>query len=343
MILLSEKKRNLQIFSASEEHADDWTEIFLKGMKSCRWMKKYLTRQNITEYDVKMSFLQDLKNKTADELLLIAYVDDFPAGIIRFDSYFIPGASKIISHFPLLHPRYQRKGIGKELVKQGILSAYKDGNNDIWSESWALNKKEINIYRSFYEKIGFESKSFRLEMSCSISSFNDKKNEVRNDIEIISSNKISTEMIDMISQSYGESKDVLHEIEKLGDPLITKSFLNRTKESFESLGFVVNCLIAKYQGNLCAGLLTATTKNKGMILEIGVLPEYRSKRIAWHMISQYLSKMKKQSISEVVLGVDESNTPAIKLYEKLGFRQIWFGHLMLLVDKTKLGLNNDCE
>ena len=75
-----------------------------------------------------------------------------------------------------------------------------------------------------------------------------------------------------------------------------------------------------------------------MILEIGVLPEYRGKQIAWHMISQYISKMKKQRIDEVVLGVAESNIPAIKLYEKLGFQQRWFGHLMLLVDKTKLGL-----
>lgn len=329
---------NLQIFSASEEHADDWTEIFLKGMKSCRWMKKYLIRQNITEYDIKMSYLQDLKTKTTDEQLLIAYVDDFPAGIIRFDSYFIPGASKIISHFPLLHPRYQRKGIGKELVKKGILTAYENGSKDIWSESWAQNKKEINSYRSFFEKIGFESKSHRLEMSCSTSSFNEKKNEIRNDIEIISSNEISTEMIDLISQAYSNSEDILHEIENLGDPVIAKSFLNKTKESFESLGFEVNCLIAKYRNSLCAGLLTATVKNRGMILEIGVLPEYRGKRIAWHMIRQYISRMKKQRISEVVLGVDEHNIPAIKLYEKLGFQETWFGHLMLLVDKTKLGL-----
>lgn len=334
---------NVQIFSASEEHADDWTEIFLKGMKSCRWMKRYLSKQNITEYDVKMSFLEDLKNKTADEQLLIAYDGDFPAGIIRFESYFIPGANKIISHFPLLHPRYQRKGIGKKLVKKGILNAYKKGVKEIWSESWALNKKEINIYRSFFEKNGFESKSYRLEMSCSTSSFSETKNEVRKDIEIISSNEISTEMINLISQAYSNSKDVLHEIENLGDPIVAKSFLNRTKEIFESLGFEVNCLTAKYRDNLCAGLLTATTKNKGMILEIGVLPEFRGKRIAWQMINQYISNMKKQRISEVVLGVDENNIPAIKLYENLGFQRTWFGHLMLLVDKTKLGLNNDYE
>jgi len=334
---------NVQIFSATEDHADDWTEIFLKGMKSCRWMKKYLNRLNITEYDVKMSFLEDLKTKTLDEQLLIAYVDGFPAGIIRFDSYFISGANKIISHFPLLHPRYQRKGIGKELVKKGIIIAYENGIKEIWAESWALNKKEINSYRSFFEKIGFESKSYRLEMNCSTSLFSAEKNEVRNDIEIFPSNEISTEMINIISQAYSNSKDLLHEIENLGDPAVTESFLNRTKEIFESLGFEVNCLIAKYKDNLCAGLLTATTKNKGMILEIGVLPEYRGKRIAWHMINQYISKTKKQRISEVVLGVDENNAPAIKLYEKLGFQRTWFGHLMLLVDKTKLGLNNDYE
>ncbi len=334
---------DLQIFSASEEHADDWTMIFLKGMKSCKWMKRYLSRQNITEYDVKMSFLEDLKAKTSDEQLLIGYIDGFPAGIIRFDRYFISGTSKIISHFPLLHPRYQRKGIGRKLVKKGTMNAFENGIKEIWSESWALNKKEINIYQAFFEKMGFESKSYRLEMSCSTASFFEEKSEFNKDIEIISSNEISNDIVNLISQAYGNSKDLLHEIENLGDPLIAKSFLNRTKEIFESLGFEVNCLIAKYRDNLCAGLLTATTNNKGMILEIGVLPEYRGKRIAWQMISQYISRMKIRRISEVVLGVDEGNIPAIKLYKKLGFQRTCFGHLMLLVDKTKLGLNNDYE
>lgn len=338
---MTDKIPNLRIITVTEEHADDWTEIFLLGIKSCRWMRKYFARQNISEYDVKLSLLQDLKTKSEDEILLIAYDGEYPIGIIRFDSYYIPGASKIISHFPLIHPRYQKKGVGRALVKKGSILAMDKGNKDIWSECWALNKREISNYQQFYEKIGFESKSFRLEMSCNVYSFDEKKCETREDIEILISNEITDDFVELISKSYSDSSDILHTIEDLGNTKIANAFLNRTKKTFEALGFRVDCVIAKYRGNLSAGLLTATAKNKGMILEIGVLPNYRGKRIAWHLISKYIVKMKKQKIGEVVLGVDENNFPAVNLYRKLGFNQSWFGHLLLLVDKAKLGLNND--
>ena len=330
---------HLEIKVVKEEHIDDWADTFLAGIRSCRWMRKYFSRQNLSEYDVKLSLLEDLKLQTQDELFLIAYVDNFPAGIIRFDSYYTPGASKIISHFPLIQPKYQRKGIGKELVKKGIQIISERGIKDFWAECWALNRKEIAVYQEFYEKIGFKSQSNRLELCCNTFSFNEKNLEVRDDIEVNISNELTSEFVSVISKAYGNSRDILHSIENLSNESIAKTFLERTKETFEKLGFKVQCILAKHKGKVCASLLIATSKNRGMILEIGVLPEFRGKRIAWHIISQYIVKMKKQKIGEVVLGVDAENLPATSLYERLGFKRTWFGHLMVLVDEIKLGLN----
>jgi ribosomal protein S18 acetylase RimI-like enzyme len=49
--------------------------------------------------------------------------------------------------------------------------------------------------------------------------------------------------------------------------------------------------------------------------------------------------MKNQGVKEIILGVDSENLPAIKLYEKLGFEKTWFGVLMLLEEKEKLGIS----
>ena len=84
--------------------------------------------------------------------------------------------------------------------------------------------------------------------------------------------------------------------------------------------------------------MTATSRKKGMILEIGVIPKYRKLKIAQNLITNYIIQMKNQGIKEIVLGVDHENVPAINLYEKLGFKKTWFGVLMLLEDKEKLGL-----
>jgi ribosomal protein S18 acetylase RimI-like enzyme len=326
------------IKNATADDAENWAKIFIKGMNSFRWMARYIKEQNISELDVEISINQDINRKSDAELFLIAYLSEKPIGIIRIDEYWVPRAVKILSHFPLVLPKYQRKGVGKLLVKEGIKQANAKGFTDCWIECWSMDKREINLYQTFYEKIGFQRKSDRLEMKCSLEQINIEKEIVLKDLRSHSSQEVTSDFVKAISTSYGNSLDKLHTIEHLDNPKITEHFLEKTKETVENVGFSVQCIIAKYERKLCAGLMTATMKNRGMILEIGVMPKFRKLKVAQSMITDYMLQMKNQGIKEIVLGVDRENLPAIKLYEKLGFKITWFGVLMLLEDKEKLGL-----
>ncbi len=323
---------------ATPENADDWAKIFINGLNNCRWMTRYLKEQNISELDVSISISQDINKKANAELFLMAYIAEKPVGIIRIEEYWIPKSVKIISHFPLILPRFQRKGIGKSLVKEGIQQTYAKGFKDCWTECWSKDRREISLYQAFYEKIGFQKKSDRLEMECSLEQFKIEKEVVLNGLKTYSKKEVSPSLIKAISTSYGDSLDRLHAIEKLANPKITKHFLKKTKETAESIGFNVQCIIAKYKQRLCAGLMIAISKNRGMILEIGVIPEFRQLKIAQKMITDFLIQMKNQGVKKIILGVDKENFPAIKLYEKLGFEKTWYGVLMLLEDKEKLGI-----
>ncbi len=62
---------------------------------------------------------------------------------------------------------------------------------------------------------------------------------------------------------------------------------------------------------------------KGHIISIAVLPEYRRKGIGTALMKAAMRSLKEvYGCKEVYLEVRVSNTPAIKLYEKLGFRKV---------------------
>ena len=335
---MSKLPQKLTILHATEDHASDWSDVFLEGLKRYRWMMRYLKTQNITRYDVVQSFLQDIRNLTQAEQLLIAYIKDKPVGIIRFDNYFIPSATKILSHFPLIIPRYQRKGIGTALVQKGILNAYERGFEDVWAECWSLHQREISTYEDFYNKIGFKTISNRFEMNCQLKNYNPIILEDSENIKTISSDEITDEFVEAISLSYAESKDALHSFENLGEKEIAKKFLIQTKKSFDSLGFMIDCKLIKCNDQICGGMMTATSNIRGMVLEIGILPSFRGKKIAKKVISDYLNQLKEKQLFEVILGVDAMNEPAINLYEKLNFSKTWKGCLMFLDDKKKINI-----
>lgn len=335
-------KFNLEEIEISEVNSkitSDWTRVFLKGMTSFRWMNRYIKSQDISELDVEISIEQDLMNKSRNEQFLIAYYENLPIGIIRAAEYWLTNSFIIPSHFPLVIPRFQRKGIGKLLVNKVIQNALLKGYKEIWAETWSKDKREILVFQSFYEKIGFRTKSNRSEMICNLENYEIENNRYKLSLEIITDDKINDSIIEAISKSYAKSKDKLHKIERLGDFNICKDFLKKLKTTFEQLGFELKYITAKSSGNLCAGMITATSKIKGMVLEVGVLPKFRKKGIGLKLVTDYMNNLKKEELNEVILAVDKENLPAIELYQKLGFKHNWHGIIFLLENKHKLDIN----
>ena len=330
------KQEDIQIINATEDHIDDWTLVFLKGMNSHRWMSRYLKEQNITKIDVSLSIKEDIEKKSQGEQFLIAYVNNNPVGIIRLEEYWLSDAVKVLSHFPLVLPKYQRKGIGAALVKEGITIARKNNYNEVWSECWSKDNREIQLYQRFFEKIGFKLKSNRFEMQCLLEDFILENNYELPILDITNVDELTDEFVSTLSKSYADSNDNLHLIENLGDKKTCREFLVKTKDAFEKMGFRIEFQTVESQGTICAALMTALSKQKAMVLEIGIIPEFRQRRIARKLLTDFLTKMKNKNIQEIILGVDAENIPAISLYEKLNFRKIWLGAMFLLENEKRL-------
>lgn len=329
---------NLKIIPATEDTADDWATIYLEGLQSCKWMSRYLSKQQLSLKKVTQIFLRQIHEQEPKEQFLIAYLEDSPVGIIQFADYWTPKASKIVSHSPLVHPRFQRRGVGKALVREGVKNAFKQGDVYVWSEGWSKDKRELAVYEAFYQAIGFKKISDRLELCCLLSEFNENILPEKKPIQVMHSNKISDELVTVISKAYSHSQDQLHRLTDFDNKTLTRKFLEKNVENFGKAGFEIRGSIYKWQGEICAGLLIGTAKEKGIILEVGVVPKFRRKKIGLQIVGSALLFMRAQGIKEVVLGVDANNKAAINLYDKLGFKKSWYGQLLRLESRRKLGM-----
>ncbi len=71
------------------------------------------------------------------------------------------------------------------------------------------------------------------------------------------------------------------------------------------------------------GILLPGIHRRGHVISIAVLPEYRRRGIATSLMNHALTALRDiYKCREVYLEVRVSNIPAIKLYEKLGFRKV---------------------
>jgi len=82
-------------------------------------------------------------------------------------------------------------------------------------------------------------------------------------------------------------------------------------------GEVVGYIMCRIEGTIWRPRL-----KRGHVISIAVLPEHRRKGIATALLKEALSRMaERYGASECYLEVRVSNTPAIRLYEKLGFKK----------------------
>ena len=61
---------------------------------------------------------------------------------------------------------------------------------------------------------------------------------------------------------------------------------------------------------------------KGHVVSIAVLPEYRRQGIGKNLLLNAEKALKEYGAKEIILEVRVSNTPAINLYEKLGYEKV---------------------
>lgn len=58
------------------------------------------------------------------------------------------------------------------------------------------------------------------------------------------------------------------------------------------------------------------------VMNVAVDPQYRRQGIAEHLMDELINQLRGKGVNALLLEVRVSNTPAISLYEKLGFYQV---------------------
>lgn len=117
------------------------------------------------------------------------------------------------------------------------------------------------------------------------------------------------------------SFDYLDEITELDKKCFK---LNWSKALFESELNSPNAryLIALNGEKLIGYCGIQTVAGEGNITNVAVLPEYRKQGIATRLIEEMISYGNAIKLDFITLEVRESNTNAIKLYEKFGFEKV---------------------
>jgi len=58
------------------------------------------------------------------------------------------------------------------------------------------------------------------------------------------------------------------------------------------------------------------------ITNVAVLPDYRRQKIGTHLLTEFVNRLKARGITAMTLEVRPSNTAALKLYQKFGFKEV---------------------
>lgn len=125
-----------------------------------------------------------------------------------------------------------------------------------------------------------------------------------------------------IREARGSDLERIHEIEKLCfgnyayDRQLLRMYLYLSPDTFlvvEDAGVIVGYVI---------GLLKKW--GEAHIISLAVHPNYRRRGAAMFLMKTLLVKFRMKGVKSVRLEVRVSNTPAIRLYEKLGFKVAGF-------------------
>lgn len=140
---------------------------------------------------------------------------------------------------------------------------------------------------------------------------------------------IGSDIEPLLPEQVGDAAIVLHDL-KHPDANIIPQF--RTLEGCHQYLVAVMCnacgkylpyaSFAAMEPELAGFILTSeTAPSEGHIVQIAVTPEVRRAGIGKRLVQAAINALYESGYKKVSLNVTESNIPAIKLYEKLGFRR----------------------
>jgi ribosomal-protein-alanine N-acetyltransferase len=95
-----------------------------------------------------------------------------------------------------------------------------------------------------------------------------------------------------------------------------------TEEEFRQCLQQPNCLgmVAESDGRIVGFMIYETPKSRLFVTNIATEPEFQRRNIARQMIQKLVTKMISQRRHKIVIGIRETNLPALLCFRALGFR-----------------------
>lgn len=81
-------------------------------------------------------------------------------------------------------------------------------------------------------------------------------------------------------------------------------------------------LVAVYGQRVAGYVGSQAVIDMADVMNVAVDPQYRRQGIAEHLMDELINQLRGKGVNALLLEVRVSNTPAISLYEKLGFYQV---------------------
>jgi len=284
----------VEVLNAAYKEYEDWRAITVEEM---------LADEESPNFDFGGRFIAELDGK--------------PIGIVhaRLDK-FREEKKGFINNLGVI-PEFRGHGVEKRLAETAIDELRKRGMKVV--QTWAHYKRKDRI--QLWERMGFElvRKSSMMEMELAVIPSNIGENK---QVAITPLRKNTEEDIKMLNWLDNEcfKEHFNHRPVRIEE---TRHFLLKDPY-FKEQDFFFTVLNEKKVGYIGVGIDEKYNIEKnvksGVILDIGVLKQYRRKGIGTKLMLHGLETLKKKGMTKAVLGVDDFNpTKAIKLYEKVGF------------------------
>jgi len=216
-------------------------------------------------------------------------------------------------------PEFRRRGVGRRLVERAMESLKERGMESV--EGWTRQDKVA--CKSLLGSMGF--KLIRVFST------------MRRDLERIPYNigehkklrmrKMETNMDDIKLLTWLENEAFKEHFNFRPRAIEEMKYWITDKPWCDILGFFFSYLDHKPVGYVGAGIDSKFIQHKGIkrgwIMDIGVLKPNRNTGIGTALMQRGMKFLKSKGITEVELGVDDSNpTKAIELYKKVGFKVV---------------------
>jgi len=217
-------------------------------------------------------------------------------------------------------PEFRKRGIGRRLAEKAIESLKERGMESV--QGWMRENKIV--CKSLLESMGFNL----------IRVFS----TMRRGVEIIPYNigehkesnmrEMKTNMDDIKLLNWLGNETFKEHFDFRPDTVEETKFWIENKPWCDILGVFFSYLDDKPVGYVEAGIDSKFIKYKGIkrgwIISIGVLKSLRVKGIGTALMQQGMEFLKSKGMTDVELGVDDSNpTKAIELYKKVGFKVVF--------------------